>query len=168
MYLYGGFDENFHLHNDFWGGRLVGDQVATPTFYCINIFLFQVFWQEPNAGSINSGPQLRDHYAFVWKGEVWLYGGVRIGLQRNVSDHMYYYDIENTRWKSVRTQPANGAWTHPDNPSVPSTTVAIFHPDEQRLYAFGGQVQYELGHLGHQGAYLDLKGAPVSDLSLSF
>lgn len=27
LYLYGGFDENFHLHNDFWGGRIVGDQV---------------------------------------------------------------------------------------------------------------------------------------------
>ena len=29
LYLYGGFDENFHLHNDFWGGRIIGDQVTS-------------------------------------------------------------------------------------------------------------------------------------------
>lgn len=27
LYLYGGFDENFHLHNDFLEGVLEGDQV---------------------------------------------------------------------------------------------------------------------------------------------
>lgn len=85
LYLYGGFDENFHLHNDFWEGRIIGDQVI---------------WSESNAGSINGGPQLRDHYAFVYQNSVWLYGGVRIGLQRNTSDHLYYFDIENMRWRS--------------------------------------------------------------------
>lgn len=115
-----------------------------------------MFWQEWNAGSINSGPQLRDHYSFVWKSSVWLYGGVRIGLQRNVSEHMYHFDIENTKWKSSRTTPFNGEWIRPDKPSVPSNTVAIFHHGQERLYAFGGQVQYELGHLGLRGAYLDM------------
>lgn len=28
LYLYGGFDENFHLHNDFLEGVLEGDQVS--------------------------------------------------------------------------------------------------------------------------------------------
>ena len=28
LYLYGGFDENFQLHNDFWSGRIIGDQVT--------------------------------------------------------------------------------------------------------------------------------------------
>ena len=69
---------------------------------------------------------------------------------------MYYFDIDQTRWKSLRTQPANSDWTRPENPSVQTTTVAVFHPTEERLYAFGGQVQYELGHLGHRGAYLDM------------
>ena len=124
-----------------------------------------MFWQESNAGSINSGPQLRDHYSFVWKDAIWLYGGVRIGLQRNLSEHMYYFDVENARWKSKRTQPVDGEWTRPDNPSVPSTTIAVFHPTEQRLYAFGGQVQYELGYLGHRGAYLDMNSTNFTSIS---
>jgi len=49
-----------------------------------------------------------------------------------------------------------GDWMRPENPSVPTLTVAAFHPTEERLYAFGGQVQYELGHLGFRGAYLDM------------
>lgn len=56
----------------------------------------------------------------------------------------------------MHTRPVDGDWTRLDNPSVSVTTLAVFHPEQQRLYAFGGQVQFELGHLGFRAAYLDM------------
>lgn len=39
LYLYGGFDENFHLHNDFWTARVSGDQVI-PFSSSLNFGMF--------------------------------------------------------------------------------------------------------------------------------
>ncbi|GMH44894.1 hypothetical protein BSKO_12851 [Bryopsis sp. KO-2023] len=143
LYLYGGFDENFHLHSDFLEGVLDGDQVL---------------WSETTAGSLSGGPQLRDHYAFVYDKCIWLYGGVRIGLQRNTSEYIYCFDLENQRWRSLPTKPAgqNNSWNRPDNQTLSGTTVAVFCEASSRLYAFGHQVMYELGNNGWKAAYLDV------------
>lgn len=103
---------------------------------------FQVLWSDNTTGSMSGGPQLRDHYAFVHNKSIYLYGGVRIGLQRNTSELIFHFDLETLRWRSLATRPAgpNGHWTKPDNQTLTGTTVAVFNEESKKLYAFGHQV----------------------------
>lgn len=102
-----------------------------------------MLWSDNNTGNVSGGPQLRDHYAFVYDKAIYLYGGVRIGLQRNTSEHIFYFDLESMRWKSLPTRPAGPGrgWVRHDNQAFSGTTVAVFCEETKRLYAFGHQVR---------------------------